>query len=220
MKFNTLCVLPAAIIASGAIAHTTETVSFENDNTIEVHQDSNLNDGFSDAEAFGANDSAGAGDSTGSRPDDFTPFPTTEPSDLTGGGNIHYGVVYVDKAVSEGSSDYEPYRRICVKSNKRMIVGAHSPYDQTTHGEKYLVKGTYQASYPKAGDFTKMTLKLKKDHTSVAEFIYLHKLGTAQYEFIGESRLGKLANGSVKAYYKNVMQYDYELCQVTLGAYY
>ncbi|KAF7767557.1 hypothetical protein PCIT_a4514 [Pseudoalteromonas citrea] len=220
MKFNTLCVLPAAIIASSAIAHTAETTSIESDNTINMQQDSSLNEGFSDIEVFGANDSAGAGDSTGSRPDDFTPFPTTEPSDLTGGGNIHYGVLYVDKAVSEGSNDYEPYRRICVKSNKRMIIGAHSPYDQATHGERYLVKGTYKASYPKAGDFTKISLKLKKDKTSVAEFIYLQKLGTAKYEFIGESRLGKAINGHVKAYYKNVMQYDYELCEVTLGAYY
>ncbi|WP_196760582.1 hypothetical protein, partial [Pseudoalteromonas luteoviolacea] len=164
----------------------------------------------------GAGDSFGAGDSYGTRPDDFETFPMNERNPETGGFE-HYGVLYIERD-QYLTGNFEPYLSMCVRTNSSLIVGASSLNDEATYYDKYIARGEYGKYYPDLPDYSGIELELRSASTGLKQRINMIKYGTkfefegmlfghGQYEF----------KGYVRAFYKGSERYDAEGCESILG---
>ncbi|WP_162269575.1 hypothetical protein, partial [Pseudoalteromonas luteoviolacea] len=158
----------------------------------------------------------GAGDSSDTRPPGFESFPTNNRNPETG-GFIHYGVLYIERDPFVGY--FQDYLRVCIKSNRRTVIGGQS-MDDRSGGDKYVLEGRYKPSQPRAGDYNQLKLKLSYEYIPTIQKMHLFKVPDGKYEFEGYLKQhGKVAS-LLRAYYKGAEAYSIEGCEYNFGSTY
>jgi hypothetical protein len=223
MKFNLLAVLPIAVVTAHAgktIAAGAESIA-DGLNGVEHSQpyaqgselDASLSsvDSLGSCDSFGSCDSSGSDDSFGTGdPIDcqdsagagFEPFPTCK-------NTISKGVLFVQQTVNRSTEDLY---QICVKANKRVVMGYAMPYYTHMTGKTFVMKGNYAI---KKGTFN---IQIADPSTNVVEKLKLHKVDSPDFEFGGTRYIGKQRiDNHISAYYKGLSSYYAYGCESVLG---